>query len=96
VKFSFFHLFRFRVDNARVFQRVSMNLNMTVGHAACRLLCRYTQCTLAASCICWIVPTVTCESGERTCDCTCLHCTWSKLKSCTAEKSYVYYTIHVV
>jgi len=27
-----------------------MNLNMTVGQAACRLLCRYTQSTLAESC----------------------------------------------
>jgi len=49
VKFIFFHVFRFRVDNARVFQRISINLNMTVGQAACRLLRRYTQCTLAAS-----------------------------------------------
>jgi len=31
MKFSFIHLIRFRVDNARVFQRVSMNLNMTVS-----------------------------------------------------------------
>ena len=47
-------LFNFRRDNARVFQRVSMNLNMTVGQAACQLLCRYrpTQSTLAASCVC--------------------------------------------
>jgi len=60
VKFSFFHLFRFRVDNTGVFQRVSMNPNMTVGQAACRLLCRYwllnARNTLAASCVCWIVP----------------------------------------
>jgi len=59
VKFSFFHLFRFRVDNARVIERVSMNPSMTVGPAACRLLCRYrllnVRNTLAASCICWIV-----------------------------------------
>jgi len=40
-------LFNFRGDNARVFQRVSMYLNMTVGQAACQLLCRYTQSTLA-------------------------------------------------
>jgi len=26
------HLFRFRVDNARVFQRVSMNFNITFAH----------------------------------------------------------------
>jgi len=70
VKFSLFHLFRSLVDNARVFQRVSMNLYMTIGQAACPLLCRYSQCTLAASCIFWIVPIVTCESGERTCDCS--------------------------
>ena len=35
------------------------------------------------------------ESGERTCDSLCLKCTWSKLKSYTADKSYVYYTLHV-
>ena len=42
--------FNFRGDNARVFQRVSIrvNLNMTVGQAACQLLCRYTYSTLAA------------------------------------------------
>ena len=34
--------------NARILQRVSMNLSMTVGQAACRLLCQYTQSTLAA------------------------------------------------
>jgi len=45
VKFSFFQLFRFRVDNARVFQQISMNLNMTAGQAACRILRRNTQCT---------------------------------------------------
>ena len=28
----------FRGDNARVFQRVSMNLSMTIGQAACQLL----------------------------------------------------------
>jgi len=63
----FFHLSRFRVDNARVFQGVSINLNMPVGQAACWLLCRYTQCTFATSRICWITPIATCESGERTC-----------------------------
>ena len=62
-----------------------MNLNVTVGHVAYRLLCRYTQCTLAASCIHWIVSIVACESDERTCDCSSLK--WSKLKSCTADKS---------
>jgi len=31
MKFSF-HLIRYPLDNARVFQRVSMNLNMTVVH----------------------------------------------------------------
>jgi len=56
MKFSVIHLIRFRVDNPRVFQRVSMNLNMTICQAACRLSCRYTQWTLAASwCICWII-----------------------------------------
>jgi len=38
--FNFIHFIRFCVDNARVFQRVLMNLNMTVGKAACRLYCR--------------------------------------------------------
>jgi len=33
----FIHFIRFCVDNARVFQRVFMNLNMNVGQAACRL-----------------------------------------------------------
>jgi len=42
-----------------------MNLNMTVDQAAWRLLCRYTQSTLAASCACWIVPIATCESVEK-------------------------------
>jgi len=55
-----------------------MNLNMTVGQAACQLLRRYAQTTLAASCV--IVPIVTCESGKRTYASLCLKCTWSKLK----------------
>ena len=58
--------------NARVYQRVSMNLNMTVGHDACRLKCRPTLSALAASCVGWPEPIVTCESGERTCGCSCL------------------------
>jgi len=62
MKFYFIHLIRFRVDNATVFQRVSMNLNMTVGQAACRQLCQCTQSMLAVSC--WIVPIVTRESEE--------------------------------
>jgi len=70
-------LFNFRGDNAREFQRVSMNINMTVGQAACQLLCRYTQSTLAATCVCWIVPIVTFDSIKRTCGCSCLKCTWS-------------------
>ena len=57
-------LFNFRGDNARVFQRVSMNLNMTVGQAACQLLCRYTQehtdCILRllnrTDCDVWLCP----------------------------------------
>jgi len=32
-----------------------------------------------AFCVCWIVPIVTCKSGEKTCGCSCLKCTWSKL-----------------
>jgi len=80
IKFSFIHLIRFRVDDARVFQRVFMTTtNMIVGQAANRLQCRHTQSTLAASCVCWIVTIVTCESGERTCGWSCLICTWSKL-----------------
>jgi len=43
MKFSFIYPFRFRSDNARVYQQISMNLDMTVGQAACRLLCRYKQ-----------------------------------------------------
>jgi len=39
-----------------------MNLNMTFGQAACQLLCRYSQSTLAASCVCWIIPIVTSDS----------------------------------
>jgi len=69
--------FNFRGENARVFQRVSMNLNMTVGQAACQLLCRHAQSPLAASCVCWIVPIATCDSIKRTCGCSCLKCTWS-------------------
>ena len=57
---------------ARVFQRVSMNLNMTVGQAACQLLCRHNQSTLSTSCVCWIVPIATCDSIKRTCGCSCL------------------------
>jgi len=72
MKFSFIHLIRFSGDNPRAFQQISMNLNITVGQAACRLLCWYTQSALAASCICWIIRIVTSESGERTCGCSCL------------------------
>jgi len=72
MKFSFIHLIIFCVDNARIFQRVSMNLNMTVGQSARRLLCRQTQSTLAASYVWWIVSIVTCESGKRTCGCSYL------------------------
>jgi len=54
-----------------------MNLNMTVGQAACQLLDRYTQSTLAASCVGWIVPIVTCNFIKRTYGCSCLQCTWS-------------------
>jgi len=41
-----------------------MNLNMTVVQAICQLLCRYTQSTLAVSCVCWIVPTATCTLSK--------------------------------
>jgi len=40
-----------------------MDLNTTVGQTACQLLCRYTQYMLTASCVCWIVRIVTCESS---------------------------------
>jgi len=72
MKFRFIHLISFLGHNAWVYQRVSMNLNMTVCQAACRILCRNAQSTLAAFCVSWIVPIVTCESGERTYGCSCL------------------------
>jgi len=68
MKCSFVHPFRFCGDN----QQISMNLNMTVGQASCRLLCRCTQSMLVASCVCWIVRIVTSESCERTCGRYCL------------------------
>jgi len=37
MKFIFIHLIRFRVDNARVFQPVCVNLSTTVGQVACRV-----------------------------------------------------------
>jgi len=37
MKFSFIHLIRFFVDNARVFQPVCMNFSTTVGQAAFRV-----------------------------------------------------------
>jgi len=66
-------LFKFCGDHARVFQRVPMNVNMTVGQAACQLLCRYAQAR-------WLRPAfaessiVMCESIKRTCGCSCLIC----------------------
>jgi len=65
-------LFNFRGDNASVFQRVSMNLNMTVGQAACQLLCRYTQSTLAASSF---AESYRLLRVKRICGCSCLKCT---------------------
>jgi len=45
-----------------------MNFNMTLGQAAWRLFycvdILNARKTLAASCICWMVPFVTCEWGE--------------------------------
>jgi len=38
----------------------------------CRLSGNGSESTLTASCIWWIVPIVTCESGERICGCSCL------------------------
>jgi len=38
---------------------------MTVGQAVCQLLCRYTQSTLAASCVCWIVPIAACTLSKE-------------------------------
>jgi len=61
-KFSFIQL---SCDNARVFQRVSRNLIMTVGQAVCQLLCLYTHSTLAATCVCWIVPIATCTLSKE-------------------------------
>jgi len=34
IKFSFIHLIKFCVNNAKVFQLVSMNINMAVGQTA--------------------------------------------------------------
>jgi len=65
-------LFNFGGDSTRVFQRVSMNLSITVGQAACQLFGRHTQSTLAASCVGWIVPIVKCDSIKRSCGCSCL------------------------
>jgi len=53
-----------------------MNLNTTVGQTACQLLCRYTQSTLAASCVCWIVDCCVRLYQKNLC-CSCLKCTWS-------------------
>jgi len=52
---------------------LSMNLNMTVGQAACQLLCRYTQkhagCVLRllnhTDCYTWL------SKDERRCGCSC-------------------------
>ena len=67
-------LIRFRVDNAGVFQRVAMNLNMTVGQATCRLLCRYTQKPVGCF-LCLLNRTdCMCELGERTSSFSCLKC----------------------
>jgi len=63
--------------------------HVIVGQAACRLLCRYTQSAVVASFTWWIMSILTCESGEKSCGCSCLKCTWSKLKGCTADKRYV-------
>ena len=58
MNFSSIHLITFRVDNTRVFQRVSMKFNMTVGQAACRLLCRYRQLKAACGCVlCLLIRT---------------------------------------
>jgi len=38
MEFGFIHLMKFRVDNIRVFQRGSTNLNMTVGQATCPMV----------------------------------------------------------
>jgi len=45
MKINYILLIKFCFDDARVFQRVPMNLNVTIGHAACRLLYRYNQGT---------------------------------------------------
>jgi len=64
MKFSFHHLIRFRVDYTRVFQRVSVNLNTTVGKAKCQLLCRHIQSTLAASWVELNRVDFSCELGD--------------------------------
>ena len=55
MRFSFHHLIKFRVDNVGVFQRVSVNRNMTVGKAAYEIVSSYLKhvgcvLSLAVSC----------------------------------------------
>jgi len=91
MKFSSIQLIRFRGDKARVFQRVSINLNQGyLGVSRCpwsqydswssrmpAIVSIYTQSTLATSCACWIVPIVVCKPGEKTCGWSYFICTWS-------------------
>jgi len=66
--------FNFRGHHARVFQRVSMNLNMTVGQAAHTKYCvgKHVGCVLRllnrTDCYVWL---------QKICGCSCLKCTWS-------------------
>jgi len=116
MKFIFIHIIRFRVDNARVFQRVSMNLRLvTTGGRRVKFIrhnlknlgssektlralvyqagygpdeSQYDRwsnrmtsfvsiCSKHVGCVLFVesVQIVTCESGERTCGCSCLKCT---------------------
>jgi len=60
VKFSFFQLCGFRVDNARVFQRVSINLNMTVGQAAYRLFIIMSTYSMHVGCVLYLLNCTDC------------------------------------
>ena len=75
-----YYLFNFRGDNASVFQRVSMNLNMTGGQPACQLLCRYSLLKarwLRPACVELYRLLCVTLSIKRSFGCSCLKCTWS-------------------
>ena len=57
--------FNFRGENASF--PTSFHESQYDGWSSpCQILCRYTQSTLAASCVCWIVLIVTCDTIKRT------------------------------